>query len=109
MVGNYGETIKDIFKVDNRNYVITRDCLPDFFTKENDYIDFSDFTDTNIAVAAWISSRSLFERTLELRARFLTSTFWVVWLRLAYSVVMKSSFLQRTETGVVVRMASPAA
>ena len=56
LVKTVGESIVDIVKLDQRNVIILRDMLPDFFTKDNDFIDYTDFTDTSIAIAAWITA-----------------------------------------------------
>lgn len=55
---DHAETIKDNFRIDLHTYVIIRDKIPDLFLTENNLIDYTDYTDTNVAIAAWIAASS---------------------------------------------------
>ena len=52
---SHAESIRDIFKLD-RNVVVVRSKLPDMFKDDNDLLDYTDHTDVNVAIAAFITA-----------------------------------------------------
>ena len=52
---SHAESIRDIFKLD-RNVVVVRSKLPDMFKDDNDFLDYTDHTDVNVAIAAFITA-----------------------------------------------------
>ena len=52
---SHAESIRDIFKLD-RNVIVVRSKLPDMFKDDNDLLDYTDHTDVNVAIAAFITA-----------------------------------------------------